>query len=366
MIFLVARSLSEVKSHRFMSEKVLNRIDLCSLTLSELESHMQHMGEAAYRAQQVMDWVYRKKVTSFDAMTNLCTAFRSKLGEHFLFPVLRLGCQEPSDEVIKFLWELEDGKNVESVLISAPERRTVCVSTQVGCPGRCAFCASGKKGLVRSLSTAEIVEQVLHIDRFLHQDNERVSHIVYMGMGEPLQNYEAVLQSIQILTRELTISQRRITVSTVGIVEGIRRLAHEDLSVNLALSLHAPNQELRKKIIPFARQYPLEEVLIAMDFYQEKTGRDITYEYTLIEGFNDQPQHAQELVSLVGRKQCSVNLIPYNQIDQVLFRRPSKEAVVRFRDILERAGVPTTWRYTKGDDIAAACGQLAAKFESIC
>jgi 23S rRNA (adenine2503-C2)-methyltransferase len=268
---------------------------------------------------------------------------------------------QKSDETIKFLWELADGKKVESVLIYSFERRTVCLSSQVGCPARCAFCASGREGLIRSLSTAEIVEQMLHIDRFLKEKGERVCHLVYMGMGEPLENYDAVMRSVQIANDKSAfhISQRRITISTVGIVPGIRRLAQEDLGVNLALSLHAPNQHLRKKIIPFSRKYPLEEILMAMDEYATQVKRDITYEYTLIANINDQEEHARELVQLLKRKQCTVNLIPYNPILGVKLERPDQQAVHRFREILEAGGICTTWRYTKGDDIAAACGQLA-------
>jgi 23S rRNA (adenine2503-C2)-methyltransferase len=214
---------------------------------------------------------------------------------------------------------------------------------------------------MRNLSAGEIVEQVLHINRFLKEKGERVSHLVYMGMGEPMENYEAVVKSIEIFHDEagLNISQRRITVSTVGVVEGIQRLAKEDLKVNLVLSLHAPNQHIRKKIIPYARKYPLEEVLLAMDEYARMTKRDITYEYTLLHGINDRVEHARELAGLVSGKQCTVNLIPYNPVSGLNLQRPEKEGIEAFREVLERAGINTTWRYTKGKDIAAACGQLA-------
>ena len=214
---------------------------------------------------------------------------------------------------------------------------------------------------MRNLSAAEIVEQVLHINRFLKEKGERVSHIVFMGMGEPMENYEAVVQAIQIFHQPegLNISQRRITVSTVGVVEGIHRLAKEELKVNLVLSLHAPNQHIRKKIIPYARKYPLEEVLLAMESYFRDTKRDITYEYTLLAGINDQYQHARELATLLSGKQCTVNLIPYNPVDGLRLERPEKGIIEDFRAVLEDAGINTTWRYTKGKDIAAACGQLA-------
>ncbi|MBF8262708.1 MAG: ribosomal large subunit methyltransferase [Parachlamydiales bacterium] len=322
---------------------------------------MSDIGEPVFRAKQIFEWVYQKGAVSFDAMTNLSKEMRGRLADVFQFPSIRLVQTQQAEETMKFLWELADGKKIESVLIESFDRRTVCLSSQVGCPARCAFCASGKEGLIRSLSTAEIVEQALHIDRFLREKGERVCHLVYMGMGEPLENYDAVVRSIRILHDEnsLHISQRRITVSTVGVVEAIHRLAKEDLKINLVLSLHAPNQNIRKKIIPYARKYPLEEILMAMDDYAIATKRDITFEYTLIEGINDHSGCAQELAALLRMKQCTVNLIPYNPIENIDLNRPSQEKVARFREILEKAGINTTWRYTKGDDIAAACGQLA-------
>ena len=336
-------------------------MDICGLTLAEVKEKLQEIGEPAFRANQIFDWIYHKKAASFDAMTNLSKELRSKLAQVFRYPSIRLIRTQQSEETTKFLWELSDGKQIESVLIYSFDRRTVCVSSQVGCPARCAFCASGKEGLIRSLTPAEIVEQVLHIDRFLLEKNERVCHVVYMGMGEPLENYDAVVRSIRMINDEslFHISQRRITLSTVGVVEGIHRLAQEDLKINLVLSLHAPNQHIRKKIIPYARKYPLEEILMAMDEYSVKTKRDITFEYTLIAGINDSAGNAKELTELLRQKQATVNLIPYNPVDGLRLRRPEKEKVERFRDILQAGGINTTWRYTKGDDIAAACGQLA-------
>lgn len=324
---------------------------------------MEENGEKPFRAAQVFDWIYLHGAKEFEQMTNLGKELREKLSLAFRFPCLKFvrTLESEDGETIKFLWELADGKKVESVLILSGTRRTVCVSCQVGCPARCAFCASGKQGLLRNLSTGEIVEQVLHIDRYLKEKGERVCHIVFMGMGEPMENYSAVLQAISIFNhpKAFHISQRRITVSTVGVVEGIDKLAKEDLSVNLVLSLHAPNQHLRKKIIPYARKYPLEEILMAMERYARETKRDITYEYTLLDGLNDGPEEARELAELLAGKQCTVNLIPYNPVDGLRLSRPSKEAIEDFRQILVDAGINTTWRYTKGKDIAAACGQLA-------
>ncbi len=337
--------------------------EICSLSLSKLKTWMSENGDKPFRATQVYDWIYSKGAKSFDEMTNLSKELRAKLAGSLAFPAIKLVRTVDSEdgETTKYLWELADGKRVESVLIRSDDRRTVCISCQVGCPARCAFCASGKEGLLRNLSVGEIVEQVLHIDRILKVDGERVCHLVFMGMGEPLENYEAVVESIGIFhdPAAFHISQRRITVSTVGVVEGIHRLAREDLHVNLVLSLHAPNQHVRKKIIPYARKYPLEEVLMAMDEYGRLTKRDITYEYTLLAGINDRLEHARELGALLKGKQCTVNLIPYNTVEGLNLKRPDGDAIADFRDCPEDLGINATWRYTKGKDIAAACGQLA-------
>lgn len=337
--------------------------DFCELNLTDLTSLLKEHGEKEFHARQLIDWVYGKGILDINAMSNLSKELRQKLAAIIRLPVLQLVRVQDSDdlETYKFLWKLPDGKLVESVLICSGSRRTVCVSTQVGCPAKCAFCASGKQGFFRNLRPAEIVEQVVQINAWLMAKGEKVSHIVYMGMGEPLKNYEPLVKSIRLITDPalLNLSQRRITVSTVGIVEGIRRLAHEDLKVNLVLSLHAPNQKIRIKIIPYARKYPLEDILTAMDEYSSKTKRDITYEYILIAGINDHPDHAHELAHLLHGKQCTVNLIPYNPVAGLRLKRPDKKTVKQFRSVLFGSRIVNTCRYTKGDDIAAACGQLA-------
>ena len=336
---------------------------LYSLTENELRDWLVSQQEKPFTAGQIFQWLYEKKVGSWDEMTNLSKALREKLSSHFNLHSLKLRRILDSEDcqTTKFLWELSDGNLVESVLIRAPERRTVCVSSQVGCPARCAFCASGKNGLLRNLETSEIIEQIIQTDRYLKDKGEKVCHIVFMGMGEPFENYDNVLKSIRLINdpKGLNISQRKITVSTVGLVDKITRFADEGLSVNLVLSLHAPNQNLRKKIIPYARKYDLPDLLEAMLYFARTTRRDITYEYTLMEGLNDAEEHALELVQLVKRHPCTVNLIPYNPIEGITLKRPGKESIERFREILVDGGIPTTWRYTKGKDIAAACGQLA-------
>lgn len=338
---------------------------LHNITESELKEWLISQDEKPFRASQILDWLYKKGVTEWSQMSNLSVAMREKLASHFHLKSIKLRETQDSidNETTKFLWELSDGKLVESVLIRSFERRTVCVSSQVGCPARCAFCASGKQGLMRNLTAAEIYEQVYEIDRYLKAKEERVSHVVYMGMGEPFENYEEVVKSIGFLCdpTRLGLSQRRITVSTVGVIEGIVRFAEEELKVNLVLSLHAPNQRIRQKIIPYARKYPLDEILTAMRFFAHKTRRDITYEYTMMAGINDSLDCAYELVSLLGGQQCTVNLIPYNPVEGLHLNRPSKETIEGFREALTEGGLNVTWRYTKGKDIAAACGQLAMR-----
>lgn len=341
---------------------------LFELSFPELQKSLIEMGEKKFCAKQIADWVYQKGVSEWAQMTNLSQESRDKLSCEFESVSIALVREQHSDDeqTIKFLWKLHDDRLVESVLISSDERRTVCVSSQVGCPARCAFCASGQNGFMRNLETYEIVLQVFLIQQYLAKKGERVSHIVYMGMGEPFRNYENVVQSIKILCDPefFGLSQRRITVSTVGVVEGISRFASEGLKVNLVLSLHAPNQKIRQKIIPYARQYPIDLLISAMRMYSEKTKRDITFEYTLLSRINDQEEHAEELADLLRGIQCTVNLIPYNPVPGIKLHRPETSTIKTFWKILEDSGIVTTCRYTKGDDIKAACGQLALQVTS--
>ena len=343
--------------------------DFCTLSLDDLASWLHTNGVQEFHSRQIFDWVYGKGILDWDQMSNLSKELRIKLKAAFTLPVLEFVKVTESDdrETYKFLWKLRDGNFVESVLICSGTRRTVCVSSQVGCPVKCAFCASGQSGFFRNLRPAEIVEQVVHINRWLMQKGERVCHIVYMGMGEPLKNYIPVVHSIRMLCSPeiFGISQRRITISTVGIVEGIRQLAEEDLKVNLVLSLHAPSQRIRQKIIPYARKYPLDEIIVAMDDYAKRTKRDPTYEYILLAGINDHADHAFELAHLLKGKQCSVNLIPYNPVANLKLRRPDKKDIKKFRSVLFGSKIVNTCRYTKGDDIAAACGQLVYQHKEL-
>lgn len=337
--------------------------DFSEMTIPDLEELLKSSGHPSFHAKQIFDWVYQKSALDWDLMTNLSKGLREELSSKVKLSALEpVRVQESTDlQTYKFLWKLRDGNLVESVLICSGARRTVCVSSQVGCPAKCAFCASGKQGFFRNLRPAEIVEQVIRTNQWLAPKGECVTHVVYMGMGEPFKNYDSVVKSIRLLTDPdlLKLSQRRITVSTVGVVEGIRRFTAEGLQVNLVLSLHAPNQHIRQKIIPYARKYPLEDIIAAMDEYSRKTKRDITYEYILIAGINDHPDHAHELSHLLKGKQCTVNLIPYNPVTGIKLRRPEKKAIKQFRSVLFGSRIVNTCRYTKGDDIAAACGQLA-------
>lgn len=345
-------------------------IEFYKVTSQELEFWLKAEGEPLFRKKQIFDWVYQRSVTDWDLMTNLSTELRQKLKSNFRLSTMELVRESESDdgETTKFLWRLREGTYVESVLIRSDKRRTVCVSSQVGCPARCAFCASGQKGFVRNLTSSEIVEQIIQINQYLAEQGERVTHVVYMGMGEPLKNYNAVVASIRQISHEemLNLSQRRITVSTVGIIEGIRRLTKENMQVNLVFSLHAPNQQVRKKIIPYARKYPLDEIIDGIEEYARHTKRNATYEYILIEGINDELKHADELCELLKGKQCAVNLIPYNPVPGVRLKRPKTKAIKHFMYILRKNRLTVTCRYTKGDDIAAACGQLALQEEIEC
>ena len=340
---------------------------LSGLLPEELISLVSRSGLPAFRAKQTLQWIWGSQAESWSQMTNLPLEVRKQLESMVRFPALQLHTLHESkdDQTTKFLWELVDGLRVESVLIRAPDRHTVCVSTQVGCPARCAFCASGRYGLVRNLEAAEIVDQVRLIDRRLRQQQQRVSHVVFMGMGEPLENFDEVVRAIRLLQHPdcLGLSPRRITVSTVGVVERIPQLAAADLGVSLVLSLHAPNQHLRRKIIPYARQVDLLELLDAIESYAETSKRDTTFEYILLAGLNDQPEHARELADLLRHRRGSVNLIPYNPVEGLRLQRPCSGAIARFRQILDQEGILNTCRYTKGDDIAAACGQLALQVD---
>lgn len=332
---------------------------LLGLTTQELETVAQEIGQPAFRGRQLAAWIYKRGAASFDAMTDLSRELRTRLAEAYTVGTLEVAQKVASqDGTVKYLAKLADGEEIESVYLPYPERVSVCLSTQVGCPAGCTFCATAQGGLARNLTAGEIVGQLLLMQS---ESERRISHAVYMGMGEPLWNYENVVKSLRLLGTEVGISLRNLTVSTVGVVPGILALAKEDLPVTLALSLHAPNDDLRAKLIPTARKWKLAEILDACLEYTTTTKRDLTFEYLLLGGVNDRPEHARELASLLKSRRLpgNVNLIPFNYVETPQgFQRPTRESVVRFRTELEKAGRVATQRMTRGHAIAAACGQL--------
>ncbi|MFA0752404.1 MAG: hypothetical protein IMHGJWDQ_000155 [Candidatus Fervidibacter sp.] len=328
----------------------MERLVLLGMTTQELENLAEQLGQPRYRGRQLSLWIYRKGVLTFDAMTDLPKAFREQLSEIALInPLQVMDVKVASDGTTKYLSQLLDGETVECVFIPHGEWDTICVSTQVGCPIGCRFCASGES-YARNLTAGEIVGQVLLAKR---RDNP---NIVFMGMGEPLLNFDNLAKALRLLNREVGIGVRRMTVSTVGIVHGIRKLAQLGIQINLAVSLHAPNDELRARLIP-AKLPPIAEVLKACWEYFQATKRRITFEYVLLKGVNDRVEHAVELARLLKGLPCHVNLIPYNPT-VAEFERPSETVVERFRELLVRQGIPATIRHERGTEIQGACGQL--------
>lgn len=318
-----------------------------------------------FRVDQIFQWIYEKGVDSFEKMSNLSKDLRCSLDQELNLFSLQLIEERISKDrqSCKFLFKLKDGYFIESVLISSSDRRTLCISSQVGCKGRCVFCASGKDGFKRDLSSSEIVEQVVLVNNKLKEKNERISNIVFMGMGEPLDNFENVINSIHILNdkKGLNISQRKITISTVGLIDKIQKLKELDLNVNLTLSLHAPNQMIRERLIPFAKKNNLEDLLRALKSYFNKTKRDLSLEYILIGGINDRKEDAKQLIATLFSYDFKINLIPYNKIEGSDFKRTTNEDIVKFKNELKKGSLSVTQRFLKGDDISAACGQLAMK-----
>ncbi len=336
------------------------------LTLEELQAWVKEQGEPQFRAGQIFDWLYVKRVTNFEEMTNLSKSLRGKLNDNFQFVTLKeITHLKSSDGTIKFLFGLHDDHAIETVVMKHNYGNSVCVTTQVGCRVGCTFCASTLGGLKRNLTAGEIVAQVVAAQKILDETNERVSSIVIMGTGEPFENYEATMNFLRIMIHEkgLNIGQRHITVSTSGIVPSIYKFAEENTQINLAISIHAPNDKLRSKLMPVNRRFPFEDVMKALKFYQEKTGRRITFEYALIGGVNDQVEHAEELADVLKRMEmiAHVNLIPVNYVPERDYVRTPKNEIFKFYNTLVDRGINATIRREQGHDIAAACGQLRAK-----
>ncbi|MCR5625261.1 MAG: 23S rRNA (adenine(2503)-C(2))-methyltransferase RlmN [Lachnospiraceae bacterium] len=339
-----------------------NKIDIKSLNLSELEEFILSIGEKKFRAKQIYEWLHIKLVKSFDEMSNISVSLREKLKECATLTVLEIEIKQVSkqDQTSKYLFRLPDGKMIESVWMKYKHGNSVCVSSQVGCRMGCRFCASTVNGLDRSLMPSEILEQIYEITR---DTGERVSNVIIMGIGEPFDNYDNVMKFIRLLTDKngLNVSERNVTVSTCGLVEKIYKLAEEDLHITLAVSLHAPNDKIRQEMMPIANKYSIAEIVAACKNYIEKTGRRVTFEYTLVDNQNDSDENAQELSALLKNKLFHVNLIPLNKVEGKKYNRSKNQNITRFKDILERNGLHVTVRRELGSDISAACGQLVAK-----
>lgn len=340
----------------------MEKKDIASYSFEELQEEMLAIGEKRFRSRQIYSWIHEKLVDDFEEMTNLPKTLRQKLESAYEIRRVEMEKRQISkiDGTNKFLFCLKDGNMVESVLMKYKHGNSVCISSQVGCRMGCRFCASTLDGLERNLTPSEMLRQVYQIQKIT---GERVSNIVIMGTGEPLDNYDNFLKFIHMVSDEhgLNISQRNITASTCGIVPNIRRLAEEKLQITLALSLHGSNQEKRRSLMPVANKYELHEVLEACDYYFEKTGRRITFEYSLVHGVNDTPEDAKELMGILKDRNCHLNLIPVNPIKERNYEKPDKKSAENFKNKLEKNGINVTIRREMGSDIDGACGQLRRK-----
>ena len=339
-------------------------LDIRSMTISELENMVVSYGENRYRGAQLFSWFHEKKVQNYDQMTNISKAFREKLkSDRSLMPLeIEKVLKSELDGTRKYLFRLCDNNIIESVLMKYKHGNSVCISSQVGCRMGCRFCASTIDGLERNLNPSEMLSQVYNIEKDI---GERVSNIVVMGSGEPLDNYDNLIRFIELVSNDkgINISQRNITVSTCGIVPKIYELANLSLQITLAISLHAPNQEKRKEIMPVANKYDLNDLLPACSYYFEKTGRRLTFEYSLIKGVNDSDEDADSLCRLLKGLNAHINLIPVNPIEERQYRQTEKEAVISFKNKLEKHGRNVTIRREMGRDINGACGQLRRTYK---
>lgn len=335
-------------------------VALFDQSLDSLRERMIELKQPAYRAAQVLEWVYQRNAERFEAMSNLPKELRERLTDEWsIYQSTILRRLESRDETVKLLLQWGDGATSECVLIPDGERRTACISTQVGCPVGCVFCASGIDGLQRNLTAGQIVEQAMRV-RQLSAGGARLSNIVFMGLGEPLANYQATMAAVRIINADwgMGIGARKITISTVGLPKQMMMVADEGLQVTLALSLHAPSDELRKQIIPWAERVTIDSLVDAANYYFSKTGREITLEYILLGGLNDEPAHAMQLVEVARRMRSNVNLIAYNAVEGLPYERPTEERIQRFFQTLRSRAVNVHVRRSRGLDIEAACGQL--------
>jgi 23S rRNA (adenine2503-C2)-methyltransferase len=360
-----------------------SKAEFFGLLPHEFDALVAQWGWPKFRAKQVRDWVYQKMVTDPQQMTNLSKLDREKLLENVNFESAEIVRRQDSSDGTRKLLLAWGSANAETVMIPDADRRTACVSSQVGCPVGCSFCASGLNGVKGNLTAGQIVEQVYALNRLMGSgfgvqgsgsnlspnpeprtlNPSRITNIVFMGMGEPMSNYANVMKAIRILhdPQCLNIGARRITISTVGVPAKMRELAQEELPLNLAISLHAPNEPLRRQLIPWAEHFSLDQILGAARYYFDQTGREITLEYILLSGVNDQAEHARQLAKLCKTLRANVNLIRYNEVESLPFKRPKSDDVVTFQNILRNAGVNAHVRKSRGRDIDAACGQLRRK-----
>jgi 23S rRNA (adenine2503-C2)-methyltransferase len=330
-------------------------------TLDELKENVVELQKSSYRANQIFLWIYHKRTINFEQMSNLGKKLRVEMDEKFTILTSKIiSRQNSSDKTIKCLFDYGENRHVEAVLIPAKEHLTACLSTQFGCQIKCAFCATGKGPFLGNMTAGQIIEQFLQLQIEADRIGQRISHIVFMGMGEPLMNYDNVLKAIRILNSDwgFKIGARKITISTAGIPKKIRQLAEEKLQINLALSLHAVHQNLREELIPLAKKYSLDEILKSVYEYFEKTGREVTLEYLMLKDLNCSDADADKLASIAKRIRSNVNLIPYNPTENDRFTPPSSKTIERFLNRLRRLGANTHMRASRGQDIKAACGQL--------
>lgn len=339
----------------------MRKID--DLSFEELEKSLIEMGEPKFKAKQIFDWIHNKTVDDFEGMSNISKKSREEMGKAFEFTKasIELKLESKLDETKKYVIMFEDGNVVESVFLKYKFGNTACISSEVGCKMGCLFCASTKNGFLRSLSAAEMLKQIYLIQK---DTGEKISNVVIMGSGEPLENYDSVLKFLRLINDEMgqNISMRKITLSTCGIVPNIYRLADEDIPITLAISLHAPTQEKREELLPVARKYKLPELMKACDYYIEKTGRRLTFEYIMIKGFNDGSEDAEKLAALLKHKLANVNLIPCNYVKEADIKPSENIDVEKFKKLLSDRSINATVRRELGSDINAACGQLRNNF----
>lgn len=339
---------------------------LLGLKTEELRALVQEDGEPEYRGSQLAEWIYRRGAHTFEDMTNLPDQLRSQLSKEYeVGRSQTLTAQHSRDGTTKLLLAMRDGAKVETVGLPYADRFSCCLSTQVGCPVACVFCATGLSGYTRNLTVGEIVDQALAVQEAVRNqplqiDSHtcRIDHVTFMGMGEPLLNYVATVKAMRLLNSELGISMRHLTVSTVGFVPGIRKLAQEKMQVTLAISLHAPTDDLRRQLIPGMSRWSVAEIVDACREYMQQTGRRVTFEYCLLDGVNDGLAEAHELAKALHGLNCHVNLIPYNPVSRLTFHAPPRKRIRAFREILDGGGIRVTQRVQRGSDIDAACGQL--------